>query len=238
MRTLKSAPPGKDFDPDNVQEGFLKGYYLKQVFRHIFTSPSSALIPDGETSTVRTCNAKLHGMEKVEPEHIAYVFIQSRFGITARDKWQETDGYYKAVFGNKNGLVVVDLREDDDDDDLVVMKRQHELRVAAMHQNTQLPENTTVAPAIAEDPATAPPTSIQQSEAADLPPVLPHAPPLSSVTHHSVDSEMESAKWMFEDFQDDDPLTKDKTDVPAPSKCARKAHKTPMASKKMRKGRK
>ncbi|KAG2071053.1 hypothetical protein BDR04DRAFT_1017180 [Suillus decipiens] len=23
--------PGKDFNPDNVQEGFLKGYYLKQV---------------------------------------------------------------------------------------------------------------------------------------------------------------------------------------------------------------
>ncbi|KAG2117699.1 hypothetical protein BD769DRAFT_1313690, partial [Suillus cothurnatus] len=39
----EGSPPGKDFDPDNVQEGFLKGYYLKQVFRHIFTSPSSAL---------------------------------------------------------------------------------------------------------------------------------------------------------------------------------------------------
>jgi hypothetical protein len=25
---------------------------------------------------VRGCNAKLHGMEKVEPEHIAYAFIQ------------------------------------------------------------------------------------------------------------------------------------------------------------------
>ncbi|KAG1792680.1 uncharacterized protein HD556DRAFT_1198927, partial [Suillus plorans] len=39
----EGTPPGKDFDPDNVQEGFSKGYYLKWVFRHIFTSPSSAL---------------------------------------------------------------------------------------------------------------------------------------------------------------------------------------------------
>ncbi|KAG1854509.1 hypothetical protein F4604DRAFT_1527986, partial [Suillus subluteus] len=39
----EGTPPGKDFDPDNVQEGFLKGYYLKRVFHHIFTSPSSAL---------------------------------------------------------------------------------------------------------------------------------------------------------------------------------------------------
>jgi hypothetical protein len=27
-------------------------------------------------NTIRGCNAKLHGMEKVEPEHIAYAFIQ------------------------------------------------------------------------------------------------------------------------------------------------------------------
>jgi hypothetical protein len=26
-------------------------------------------------NTIRGCNAKLHGMEKVEPEHIAYAFI-------------------------------------------------------------------------------------------------------------------------------------------------------------------
>ncbi|KAG1867620.1 hypothetical protein C8R48DRAFT_555272, partial [Suillus tomentosus] len=27
----EGTPPGKDFDPDNVQEGFSKGYYLKRV---------------------------------------------------------------------------------------------------------------------------------------------------------------------------------------------------------------
>jgi hypothetical protein len=27
----EGSPPGKDFNPDNIQEGFLKGYYLKWV---------------------------------------------------------------------------------------------------------------------------------------------------------------------------------------------------------------
>ncbi|KIK32433.1 hypothetical protein CY34DRAFT_154688, partial [Suillus luteus UH-Slu-Lm8-n1] len=61
-------PPGKDFDPDNVQEGFLQGYLLKRVLKHIYTSPSSALIDDGEKTTVRSGNAKLHNMQKVEAE--------------------------------------------------------------------------------------------------------------------------------------------------------------------------
>jgi hypothetical protein len=43
---------------------------------------------------------------------------------------------------------------------------------------------------------------------------------------------------MLGEFQDDDPLTEDETDMPAPSKRARKAHKTTTTSKKTRKGRK
>jgi len=49
-----------------------------QVFRHIFTSPSSALIDDGELGVTRSSNAKLHNMYKVEAENIAYAFIQVR----------------------------------------------------------------------------------------------------------------------------------------------------------------
>ncbi|KAG2111307.1 uncharacterized protein F5147DRAFT_772028 [Suillus discolor] len=59
-------------------------------------SPSSALIDDGEKTTVRSGNAKLHNMQKVEAEHIAYAFIQwqARYGISSRDKWSESDGKY------------------------------------------------------------------------------------------------------------------------------------------------
>ncbi|KAG1858666.1 hypothetical protein C8R48DRAFT_606307, partial [Suillus tomentosus] len=154
----EGTPPGKDFDPDNVKEGFSKGYYLKWVFRHIFTSPSSALVPDGEIIPSHGCNAKLHGMEKVEPEHIAYAFIQvcalmdfndyltnynevyTRFIKAIREApdqtWAESllQWWNQTVFGNKHGLVMIDLTEDDEDDDLVVMQRQHKMCVAAAHQ--------------------------------------------------------------------------------------------------------
>ncbi|KAG1867621.1 hypothetical protein C8R48DRAFT_599215, partial [Suillus tomentosus] len=141
------------------------------VFRHIFTSPSSALVPDGEIIPSRGCNAKLHGMEKVEPEHIAYAFVQVHALIYFNDyltNWHETDGCYKyneaytrfikaireapdqtwaesllqwwnqTVFGNKHGLVVIDLTEDDEDDDLVVMQRQHEMCMVAVHQKVRI----------------------------------------------------------------------------------------------------
>ncbi|KIK31526.1 hypothetical protein CY34DRAFT_103166, partial [Suillus luteus UH-Slu-Lm8-n1] len=85
---------GKDFDPDNVQEGFLQGYLLKRVLKHIYTSPSSALINDGEKITVHSGSAKLHNMQKVKAEHIAYAFVQARYGISSCDKWSKNDGKY------------------------------------------------------------------------------------------------------------------------------------------------
>lgn len=88
-------PPGVDFDIENIQEGLLRGHLLKrvcshffsfvisfyhyiQVLRHIYTSPSSALIDDGELSVTRSGNAKLHGMYTVQAEHIAYALVQVR----------------------------------------------------------------------------------------------------------------------------------------------------------------
>jgi len=95
-------PPGIDFNIEDIQEGFLKGHILKrvrlylfffllfrlmiyvmQVLRHIYTSPSSALIDDGELSVTRSGNAKLHGMYKVEAEHIAYALVQVRTFVSS-----------------------------------------------------------------------------------------------------------------------------------------------------------
>jgi hypothetical protein len=44
----------------------------------------------------------------------------------------------RVVFGNKMGLVMIDLTEEDQDDDLVVMQRQHKMRMAAAHQNVRV----------------------------------------------------------------------------------------------------
>jgi len=102
-----------------------------------------------------------------------------------------------------------------------------------------LPENAAAIPTAAEDTAAVPPTSTTQpSEVADsLAPPL--ASPLPSATSHSVDPEMESAKRTLEEFQNDDPLTEEESDVPAPPKRAKKGRKTTgMTSKKTHKGRK
>ncbi|KAG1793808.1 hypothetical protein EV424DRAFT_1649225 [Suillus variegatus] len=147
-------PPGVDFDVEDIQEGLLRGHLLKRVLRHIYTSPSSALIDNGELSVTCSGNAELHGMYKVEAKHIAYALVQSRFGISSRDKWQETDGNYsyrdayyrtikairepfdeawaeellewwnKTVFGNKR-----------DDEDLILMRKQSAKRAAAQVQS-------------------------------------------------------------------------------------------------------
>ncbi|KAG1831447.1 hypothetical protein DFJ58DRAFT_872051 [Suillus subalutaceus] len=131
------------------------------VLQHIYTSPSSALIDDGELSVTRSDNAKLHGMYKVEAKHIAYALIQSRFGISSHDKWQETDGNYsyrnayyrtikaiqelfdeawaeellewwnKAMFGNKRGVPLFDISDEDEDDDDLVLMRKQSAKCAA-----------------------------------------------------------------------------------------------------------
>ncbi|KAG1725125.1 hypothetical protein EDB19DRAFT_1833926 [Suillus lakei] len=45
------------------------------VTKHIFTSPSSALMI-GVLNGTRPCNAKIHGMSKVDAEHIAHAAVQ------------------------------------------------------------------------------------------------------------------------------------------------------------------
>ncbi|KAG1849025.1 hypothetical protein F4604DRAFT_1973369 [Suillus subluteus] len=150
-------PPGKDFVPTNVQEGCFQDYLLKRVLRHIYTSPSSALIDDREKTTVRSGNTKLHNMQKVEVEHIAYAFIQARYGISSCDKWSGNGGKYSycnaillhhqsysrstrprlgkvpnnAVFGNKKCVLDFNLSENKDkEDDYALMKKQFAMRTA------------------------------------------------------------------------------------------------------------
>ncbi|KAG1729741.1 hypothetical protein EDD22DRAFT_788805, partial [Suillus occidentalis] len=54
------------FDPAKKSQGCLRGYYLKRVFRHIFTGPSSTKTPKG----------RIHGMTSPLPRAIAYAAVQ------------------------------------------------------------------------------------------------------------------------------------------------------------------
>ncbi|KAG1767870.1 hypothetical protein EV702DRAFT_1012929 [Suillus placidus] len=82
--------PGNNFNPEDIIEGLFCGYLLERVTKHIFTSPSSAL-KVGVSSGTCACNTKLHGMTRVEAEHIAYAAVQARFAISSLDKWKDKD---------------------------------------------------------------------------------------------------------------------------------------------------
>ncbi|KIJ58171.1 hypothetical protein HYDPIDRAFT_34427 [Hydnomerulius pinastri MD-312] len=83
-------PPGADYCEEKMEDGFFRGYLLVRVMRHIFLGPSTAM---GHVSrATRTCNAVLHDMTMVEPEHIAYGCVQTRFIISSMNQWNENDG--------------------------------------------------------------------------------------------------------------------------------------------------
>jgi hypothetical protein len=48
----------------------------RQVMKHLFLGPSSALGAEGESVGACPCNARLHNMTEVEAENIAYGVIQ------------------------------------------------------------------------------------------------------------------------------------------------------------------
>ncbi|KAG1792376.1 hypothetical protein EV424DRAFT_1280883, partial [Suillus variegatus] len=70
----EGTPLGESYDDDSMTDGLFKGYFLVCIMRHIFTGPSTALGEDSRAT--RSCNASLHDMTTVQPEHIAYACVQ------------------------------------------------------------------------------------------------------------------------------------------------------------------
>ncbi|KAH7918177.1 hypothetical protein BV22DRAFT_1025013, partial [Leucogyrophana mollusca] len=65
------------------------------VAKHVYTGPSSALRAEPGSKGTRACNAKIHGMTKVKPEHVAYSMVLARVNISSADTWNEVDGGFK-----------------------------------------------------------------------------------------------------------------------------------------------
>ncbi|KAI6146030.1 hypothetical protein BKA82DRAFT_20491 [Pisolithus tinctorius] len=118
-------PPAVQWDEENQSDGLFKGYVLERVMRHIFTGPSTAL---GEQSRgTRPCNAILHGMTSVEPEHIAYASVQARYAMSSKNKWGEVDGdfnYRKFYYG-----IIKMIRECPDEDWVVDLKKWWNMKI-------------------------------------------------------------------------------------------------------------
>ncbi|KAG1904372.1 uncharacterized protein F5891DRAFT_909994, partial [Suillus fuscotomentosus] len=62
-------------DPTRKRQGCLRGYYLKRVFRHIFTGPSSAISANAHKGN-KAPKGRMHGMTSPLPRAIAYAAVQ------------------------------------------------------------------------------------------------------------------------------------------------------------------
>ncbi|KAN0080290.1 hypothetical protein V8E55_009856, partial [Tylopilus felleus] len=97
--------PGDTYNPEDMCNGLFQGYVLVQV-RFCFHRPTSTLNMALKKGT-KSCNVFLDDMTTVEPEHIAYVCVQS-----------EKDGefsyceLYRLVVSFIRNVVNIDWRDD------------------------------------------------------------------------------------------------------------------------------
>ncbi|KAH9984125.1 hypothetical protein BJV77DRAFT_216914 [Russula vinacea] len=104
-----------EYDPENEEKGLLKGYVLVRAFRHIFTSPSSAI--HGRRDATKRSKAQLHGLTAVTGRTIAYAAVQARIALCSLEKWNRHDGDFnhEKLYNN-----IVTLFEHDPDDPWVI----------------------------------------------------------------------------------------------------------------------
>ncbi|KAG0703576.1 hypothetical protein DFH29DRAFT_998401 [Suillus ampliporus] len=100
---------------DNLEEGLFKGKILVQVYKAVFTSPSSArdIEGDGDGADIIQNNRRARRsssglkvkkhvthiikMRKVTPRSIAYIACQVRFALSAVTSWRSVDGNFDYV---------------------------------------------------------------------------------------------------------------------------------------------
>ncbi|KIP10878.1 hypothetical protein PHLGIDRAFT_184530 [Phlebiopsis gigantea 11061_1 CR5-6] len=102
------------YNPENMEEGLLKGEILVYSFRHLYTGPGSALKaspgPQGSSGRPSICVQKKY--KKVTPPMIANAAVLARFSLCAQDVWQLDDGAFNL---EEFFQVVVDLFDDPED---------------------------------------------------------------------------------------------------------------------------
>ncbi|KAH7909387.1 hypothetical protein BJ138DRAFT_1127732 [Hygrophoropsis aurantiaca] len=111
--------PGEHYDPNDIKKGWGRGFLPIRVAQRVFTGPSSVFRSEQGVKGSRAPNAKIHGMKKVKPQHIAYAMVLARISISSADSWHETDGKFsyrsfyfntiKTITDTPNKIWVADL---------------------------------------------------------------------------------------------------------------------------------
>ncbi|KAF8881882.1 hypothetical protein BD779DRAFT_1445162 [Infundibulicybe gibba] len=100
------------YDPEEIDKGLLRGYFLLRAYRHIFSGPTSALSPT-ESRGTRNSKGIIHRLICPTPRTIAYAAIQARLALSSAPKWSVIDGNFslEELFYN-----IVELFENDPKD--------------------------------------------------------------------------------------------------------------------------
>ncbi|KAJ3985138.1 hypothetical protein F5890DRAFT_1473973 [Lentinula detonsa] len=119
--------PAEGFDPEDLDKGFLQSHLLLQVYRMLFTSPSSTKDRSDDLENLPPAPKKKKGtashranvaqriqMASVVPRSIAYAAIHLHFALSDAPWWSAThDGYnYQDLW-----YFVIDFFEDPVDED-------------------------------------------------------------------------------------------------------------------------
>ncbi|KDR77454.1 hypothetical protein GALMADRAFT_65929 [Galerina marginata CBS 339.88] len=80
-----------DYDPEDLTAGMFRNSILVTVFKHIFTSPSSALQDQPKQTKTKGSQAKRNKMTSVTASSIAYTCVQYRHAISTITDWRVED---------------------------------------------------------------------------------------------------------------------------------------------------
>ncbi|KAF8212300.1 hypothetical protein K438DRAFT_1800005 [Mycena galopus ATCC 62051] len=99
------------YDPEDEEKGLFRSPFLARVGRTIWTAASSAMSRPKSTLPAR-CNARSHGVSKVNPAMIAYICVQARTMLSTTDWTADDEQFDYCIFFDS----IVQLFEDDPTD--------------------------------------------------------------------------------------------------------------------------
>uniref|UniRef100_A0A8H8CJA8 Uncharacterized protein n=1 Tax=Psilocybe cubensis TaxID=181762 RepID=A0A8H8CJA8_PSICU len=87
--------PCDQYDPDHTDFKMFQSEILVMVWKHIFTSPTSALKDEPGQTKTRSSQAKMHHMESVTIGSIAYAASMYRYVISSIEDWRIEEKLFK-----------------------------------------------------------------------------------------------------------------------------------------------
>ncbi|KAJ3501304.1 hypothetical protein NMY22_g18974 [Coprinellus aureogranulatus] len=108
---------GFHYDEENPWEGLFRSSLLVSAYKHVFTSPSSAMgDSEGVAKCTKSSNARIHGMKHVTIPSLAYIATQVRFALSSTATFSRSDTVTDSEYFY---FLIIDLLNDPEEQDEV-----------------------------------------------------------------------------------------------------------------------